>query len=49
MSLFKTLLGRRCRYPIWWFEVDKVNLVGPESIHEAMEKFQLIRKRLKMT
>lgn len=31
---------------IGWFEVGEVALIGPKSIHEAMKKVQLIRKRL---
>ncbi|WMV25254.1 hypothetical protein MTR67_018639 [Solanum verrucosum] len=44
---FEDLYGRRCRYPIGWFEVAEVSLIGPELVHEAMEKIELIRERLK--
>ncbi|WMV46374.1 hypothetical protein MTR67_039759 [Solanum verrucosum] len=43
----KNLAVRRCRSPISWFEVDKIALIGPESVYEAIEKVQLIRERLK--
>ncbi|WMV08460.1 hypothetical protein MTR67_001845 [Solanum verrucosum] len=49
MTLFEALYGRRCRSQIGWFEVGEVALIGPKSIHEAMEKLQLIRDRLRTT
>ncbi|KAH0636341.1 hypothetical protein KY285_036093 [Solanum tuberosum] len=36
-----------CRSPVGWFEVGKAALIGPYSVHDAMEKVQLIRDRLK--
>ncbi|WMV45656.1 hypothetical protein MTR67_039041 [Solanum verrucosum] len=30
-----------------WFEVGEVALIGPELVHEVMEKVHLIRERLK--
>ncbi|WMV32950.1 hypothetical protein MTR67_026335 [Solanum verrucosum] len=47
MAPFETLYGRRFRSPIGWFEVGEVVLIGPELVHEAMEKVWLIRERLK--
>ncbi|WMV09698.1 hypothetical protein MTR67_003083 [Solanum verrucosum] len=44
---FEALYGRRCRYPICWFEVGEFALIGPELVNEAMEKVHLIRERLK--
>ncbi|XP_019260734.1 PREDICTED: uncharacterized protein LOC109238715 [Nicotiana attenuata] len=35
------------RSPVGWFEPAKVPLIGPEFVCEALEKFQLIRERLK--
>ncbi|WMV25493.1 hypothetical protein MTR67_018878 [Solanum verrucosum] len=49
MAPFEVLYGRRCRSPIGWFEVGEVALVGPELVHEAMEKVWLIRERSKTT
>ncbi|WMV58724.1 hypothetical protein MTR67_052109 [Solanum verrucosum] len=45
MAPFDALYGRRCRYPIRWFEVGEVALIGPKLVHEAMEKVRLIRER----
>ncbi|WMV24457.1 hypothetical protein MTR67_017842 [Solanum verrucosum] len=39
MDPFEALYGRWCRYPIDYFEVCEVVLLGPESVHEAIEKF----------
>ncbi|KAH0707222.1 hypothetical protein KY290_011779 [Solanum tuberosum] len=36
-----------CTSPIGWFEVGEAALIGPDSVHEAMEKVQLIKDRLK--
>ncbi|WMV07885.1 hypothetical protein MTR67_001270 [Solanum verrucosum] len=38
MALFEAHDGRRCRYPIGWFKVGEVSFIGPELVHEAMEK-----------
>ncbi|WMV09144.1 hypothetical protein MTR67_002529 [Solanum verrucosum] len=49
MASYKTLCGRRSMPPIGWSEVGEVALIRPDSVHEAMEKVQLIRDRLKTT
>ncbi|WMV25734.1 hypothetical protein MTR67_019119 [Solanum verrucosum] len=46
MKPFEALYGRRCRSPIAWFEVGEVALIGPELVHEAMEKVRVIRERV---
>ena len=48
MASFKALSGRRCRYPICWFEVGEAILIGPNLVYQAMEKVILIRERLKV-
>ncbi|WMV09535.1 hypothetical protein MTR67_002920 [Solanum verrucosum] len=48
MDPFEALYGRRCRFPIGWFEVCELDLIGPTLVYEAMEKVQLIIERLKM-
>ncbi|GKD13696.1 putative reverse transcriptase domain-containing protein [Tanacetum coccineum] len=37
-SPFEALYGRKCRSPIFWTEVEDVQLTGPEIIHETTEK-----------
>ncbi|WMV45263.1 hypothetical protein MTR67_038648 [Solanum verrucosum] len=49
MAPYEALYGSRCRSPIGSFEVGEVVLIGPASVHDAMEKVQLIRDRLKTT
>ncbi|WMV59018.1 hypothetical protein MTR67_052403 [Solanum verrucosum] len=45
MASYEVLYGRRCRSLIGWFEVGEVALIGPELVHEAMEKslYQILR------
>ncbi|XP_059310091.1 uncharacterized protein LOC132061264 [Lycium ferocissimum] len=42
MAPYESLYGRRCRSPIGWFEPTKVELLGPNSVHEAIEEVNLI-------
>uniref|UniRef100_A0A0V0IT24 Putative ovule protein n=1 Tax=Solanum chacoense TaxID=4108 RepID=A0A0V0IT24_SOLCH len=48
MTPFKSLFGRKCSFPIDWFEVGEVALIRLELVHQAMEKFRIIHERLKM-
>ena len=43
---FEVLYGRRCRCPVGWFKVGDSSILGPEIIHEALEKVRVIRDRL---
>jgi len=47
MPPYESLYGRRCRSPVGWFEGGEEALIGPDSVHDAMEKVQLIRDKLK--
>ncbi|WMV45834.1 hypothetical protein MTR67_039219 [Solanum verrucosum] len=47
MAPNEALYGRRCRSPVSWFEVGEEALIEPDSVHDAMERVQLIRERLK--
>ncbi|KAH0743273.1 hypothetical protein KY290_031266 [Solanum tuberosum] len=47
MDPYEALYGRICRSSIGWFKVGEATLIGPESVHEAMENVQLIKERLK--
>ncbi|XP_059277900.1 uncharacterized protein LOC132032132 [Lycium ferocissimum] len=38
MAPYEALYGRRYRSPIGWFEPTEVELLGPNSVHEAIEK-----------
>ncbi|XP_069144528.1 uncharacterized protein [Solanum lycopersicum] len=46
---YEAIYGRRCRYPIGWFKVGKAGLIGPNLVHQAMEKVKVIQERLKIT
>ncbi|XP_069148033.1 uncharacterized protein [Solanum lycopersicum] len=41
MPPFEELYGRRCRFPVGWFEVGESSILGLEIIHEALEKVYL--------
>ncbi|WMV25861.1 hypothetical protein MTR67_019246 [Solanum verrucosum] len=47
MAPYEALYGRRCRSPIGWFEVGEAGLIGPDLVHQAMEKVKVIQERLK--
>ncbi|XP_019230148.1 PREDICTED: uncharacterized protein LOC109211103 [Nicotiana attenuata] len=46
MAPHEALYGRKCRSPIWWFDVGEAMLVGPELVQQAIEKIKLIQERL---
>uniref|UniRef100_M1AKY5 Retrotransposon protein n=1 Tax=Solanum tuberosum TaxID=4113 RepID=M1AKY5_SOLTU len=45
MAPYEALYGRRCRSPIEWFEVGEAGLIGPDLVHQAMEKVKVIQER----
>ncbi|XP_049392040.1 uncharacterized protein LOC125856518 [Solanum stenotomum] len=47
MAPFEALYGSRCRTPIGWFEVGETQILGPDLVHQAVEKVKLIKERLK--
>ncbi|XP_070045130.1 uncharacterized protein [Nicotiana tomentosiformis] len=49
MEPSEALYGRRCRSLIGWFEIGGAELIGPDLVHRAMEKFKVIKDRLKTT
>ena len=49
MAPYEAFCGRRCRSPIWWFNVDKSLILGPSLIYKTLEKFHIIRNRLQIT
>ncbi|XP_070046615.1 uncharacterized protein [Nicotiana tomentosiformis] len=38
MAPFEALYGRSYRSPIVWFDIGEANLIGPDLVHQAMEK-----------
>ena len=47
MAPFEALYGRKCRSPMGWFEIGEQKLLGPDLVHDALEKVKLIRERMK--
>ena len=48
MALYEALYGRRCSYPIGWFEVGETSLLSPDLIDKTLQKVHIIRKWLQM-
>ncbi|KAL3363282.1 hypothetical protein AABB24_012529 [Solanum stoloniferum] len=47
MAPFEALYGRSGRSLMGWFEVGEFSLIGHDLVYDAIEKFRLIRERLK--
>ena len=47
MPPYEALYGRKCRSPLHWDEAGEKAVVGPELIHEAVEKIHGIKQRMK--
>lgn len=47
MAPLETLYSRRCRSHIEWYEEGKARFLGPNLVHQAIEKVRMIRERLK--
>ncbi|WMV25281.1 hypothetical protein MTR67_018666 [Solanum verrucosum] len=48
MAPYEALYARRCRSPIGSFEVGEAGLIGPDLVHQTMEKMKVIQERLKL-
>ncbi|XP_070025481.1 uncharacterized protein LOC142181915 [Nicotiana tabacum] len=48
IARFKALYGRRYRSPIGWFGTVEAEFIGPNLVHQAMEKVMIIKERLKI-
>ena len=47
-SPYEALYWRRCRSPIGLFDVAEAGLIGPDLVHQAMEKVKVIQEWLKI-
>ncbi|XP_070042653.1 uncharacterized protein [Nicotiana tomentosiformis] len=47
LVLFESLYSWRCRSPIWWFESREAEFIGPDLVHQAIEKAKIITERLR--
>ena len=45
MDPYEALYGRRCTYPIVWFEVGETYLLGPTFVDMNLENVHIIRNR----
>jgi hypothetical protein len=48
MAPFEVLYGRKCRSPIYWFEVGENQDFASDYINEKQEVIDLTRDRLKI-
>ena len=46
MAPYEALYGRKCRSPIGWFEAGETALLGPDLVHQAIEKVKVIQQYL---
>lgn len=46
---FEALYGRRCRFPVGWFEIGEMALIDLHLLLDTMEKVKLISKKLNTT
>lgn len=49
MAPYEALYGRKCRSPLYWDEVGKRKILGPEIIEKTVEVITKIRERIKTT
>ncbi|XP_070046506.1 uncharacterized protein [Nicotiana tomentosiformis] len=49
MAPFEAQYGRRCRFPIRWFEIGEAQSIGPDLVHQDMEKVKISKEQLKTT
>ncbi|GJZ19922.1 putative reverse transcriptase domain-containing protein [Tanacetum coccineum] len=45
---FEALYGQKCRSPVCWAEVGKVQLTGPKMVQETTEKIIQIKQRMQV-
>ena len=45
MSPFESLCGRRCRFPIGWFDVFEVRYWSTDILRESLKKVKFIREK----
>nr|GFD28555.1 putative reverse transcriptase domain-containing protein [Tanacetum cinerariifolium] len=46
---FEALDGRKCRSPVYWTEVGRAQIFGPELIQETIEKLVQIKQKMQAT
>ncbi|XP_070005623.1 uncharacterized protein [Nicotiana sylvestris] len=48
MDPYEALYGRRCRFPMGWFEPGETRLLGIDLVQDALDKAKLIQDWLRM-
>jgi len=48
MAPFEVLYGRKCRTPLFWNQIGKSQVFGPEVLQEAEKQVQTVRQNLKV-
>nr|XP_027098921.1 uncharacterized protein LOC113718204 [Coffea arabica] len=49
MAPFEALYGRKCGFPLYWDEIGKKLITGPDLEERTLEKIKIIRERLKVS
>ena len=49
MAPYEAFDERRCRSPIGWLEVCEARLIGPDLVHQGLEKVKMIQEILRTT
>jgi hypothetical protein len=48
MAPYKALYGKKCRSPVWWYEVGERRLMDPELIQTTSDLIKVIRNKLQI-
>ena len=49
MAPYEVLYGRKCRFPVGWFEVCDRQFFGPDMVKDAVDKVKLIWDHMRTT
>ena len=47
-SPFEALYGRKCRTPLYWYQIGEKQLFGPDIIEDAEQMIQTVRENLRI-
>ena len=46
MAPYEALYGRKCRSPVYWYEIGEKQLVVPDFIEETTKFVKIIRQKM---
>ncbi|XP_075087563.1 uncharacterized protein LOC142169581 [Nicotiana tabacum] len=49
MASYEAFYGRRCQFPVGWFEPGDSSLLGTDLVHDALEKVKVVEEQLLTT